>query len=344
MSDTLSHHTPMMQQYLALKAGYPDTLLFYRMGDFYELFWQDAEKAARLLDITLTQRGQSAGQPVMMAGVPFHALENYLARLIKMGESVAIAEQVGDVATAKGPVERKVVRVVTPGTLTDSELLSDKAEALLLAVHQGPRARCGLAWLSVTQGRVFLAECALDALGGWLERVAPSELIYSAGVTDRFEQQLQALRQGGAFTCPMAPRPDWQFDSQLGERKLLEHLGAASLQAWSAQDLPLAHAAAAALLQYAEHTQGRQLTHVHSVQVQRGDDLIDLPASTRRNLELVKTLRGEDAPTLFSLLDTCMTGMGSRLLKSWLLEPRRDRAEARQRLAAGARCGANSRA
>ena len=334
MSDTLSHHTPMMQQYLALKAGYPDTLLFYRMGDFYEVFWQDAEKAARLLDITLTQRGQSAGQPVVMAGVPFHALENYLARLIKMGESVAIAEQVGDVATAKGPVERKVVRVVTPGTLTDSELLSDKAEALLLAVHQGPRARCGLAWLSVTQGRVFLAECALDELGGWLARVAPSELIYSAGVTDRFEQQLQALRQAGAFTCPMAPRPDWQFDSPLGERKLLEQLGAASLQAWSAQDLAQAHAAAAALLQYAEHTQGRQLTHVHSVQVQRGDDLIDLPASTRRNLELIKTLRGEDAPTLLSLLDTCMTGMGSRLLRTWLLEPRRDRTEARQRLAA----------
>ncbi|MCL5739405.1 MAG: DNA mismatch repair protein MutS [Betaproteobacteria bacterium] len=334
MSDTLSHHTPMMQQYLALKAGYPATLLFYRMGDFYELFWQDAEKAARLLDITLTQRGQSAGQPVVMAGVPFHALENYLARLIKMGESVAIAEQVGDVATAKGPVERKVVRVVTPGTLTDSELLSDKAEALLLAVHQGARARCGLAWLSVTQGRVFLAECALDELGGWLERVAPSELIYSAGVTDRFEQQLQALRQAGAFTCPMAPRPDWQFDSPLGERKLLEQLGAASLQAWSAQDLAQAHAAAAALLQYAEHTQGRQLTHLHSVQVQRGGDLIDLPATTRRNLELIKTLRGDDAPTLFSLLDTCMTGMGSRLLKTWLLEPRRDRAEARQRLSA----------
>ncbi len=324
----------MMQQYLALKAGYPDTLLFYRMGDFYELFWHDAEKAARLLDITLTQRGQSAGQPVVMAGVPFHALENYLARLIKMGESVAIAEQVGDVATAKGPVERKVVRVVTPGTLTDSELLSDKAEALLLAVHQGPRARCGLAWLSVTQGRVFLAECALDALGGWLARVAPSELIYSAGCTQRFEQQLQALRQTGHAACPMAPRPDWQFDPALGERKLLEHLGAATLQAWDAQDLPLAHAAAAALLQYAEHTQGRQLSHIHSVRVQRDDELIALPASTRRNLELVKTLRGEDSPTLLSLLDTCMTGMGSRLLRTWLLEPRRDRHEARQRLAA----------
>ncbi len=327
-------HTPMMQQYLALKAGYPDTLLLYRMGDFYELFYADAEKAARLLDITLTQRGQSAGQPVLMAGVPFHALETYLARLIKLGESVAIAEQVGEVGAAKGPVERKVVRVVTPGTLTDTELLSDKAESLLLAVHQGPRARCGLAWLSVTQGRVYLAECAHADLGAWLARVAPSELIYSAGATQRFEQQLAALRQAGAFACPIAPRPDWQFDSQLGERKLLEHLDAASLQAWGAQDLGEAHAAAAGLLQYAEHTQGRQLSHVHSVQVQRGDDLIDLPAATRRNLELVKTLRGEDAPTLFSLLDTCMTGMGSRLLKTWLLEPRRDRAEARQRLAA----------
>ncbi|UCU98135.1 DNA mismatch repair protein MutS [Acidovorax radicis] len=324
----------MMQQYQALKAGYPDTLLFYRMGDFYEVFYADAEKAARLLDITLTQRGQSGGQPVVMAGVPFHALENYLARLIKMGESVAIAEQVGEVGAAKGPVERKVVRVVTPGTLTDTALLPDKAESMLLAVHQGPRARCGLAWLSVTQGRVYLAECAHDELGAWLARVAPSEVIYSAGVTERFEQQLQALRQGGAFTGPMSLRPDWQFDSALGERKLLEHLGAASLQAWGAHGLGEAHAAAAALLQYAEHTQGRALTHVHSVQVQRGDDLIDLPATTRRNLELVKTLRGEDAPTLFSLLDTCMTGMGSRLLKAWLLEPQRDRTEARRRLSA----------
>ena len=327
-------HTPMMTQYLALKAGYPDTILLYRMGDFYEVFYADAEKASRLLDITLTQRGQSAGQPVVMAGVPFHALENYLARLIKLGESVAIAEQVGEVGATKGPIERKVVRVVTPGTLTDTALLPDKAESMLLAVHQGPRARCGLAWLSVTQGRVYLAECTHDELGAWLARVAPSEVIYSAGVTERFEQQLQVLRQTGAFTGPMSLRPDWQFDSALGERKLLEHLGAASLQAWGAHELGEAHAAAAALLQYAEHTQGRALTHVHSVQVQRGDDLIDLPVTTRRNLELVKTLRGEDAPTLFSLLDTCMTGMGSRLLKTWLLEPQRDRTEARKRLSA----------
>ena len=327
-------HTPMMQQYLALKAGYPDTLLLYRMGDFYEVFFADAEKAARLLDITLTQRGQSAGQPVVMAGVPFHALENYLARLIRMGESVAIAEQVGDVATAKGPVERKVVRVVTPGTLTDTELLSDKVESTLLAVHAGKRARCGLAWLSVTQGCVLLAECALDELPAWLARIAPSELIYSAGVTERFEQSLKTQRQQGIFGCPVAPRPDWQFDAALGERTLLAHLQVATLQAFGANELHEAHAAAAALLHYAEHTQGRPLTHIHSLRVQRGSELIDLPASTRRNLELVKTLRGDDAPTLFSLLDTCMTGMGSRLLRRWLLEPERDRAPARARLSA----------
>ncbi|MGP1682798.1 MAG: DNA mismatch repair protein MutS, partial [Giesbergeria sp.] len=332
----LSAHTPMMQQYLALKAGHPDTLLFYRMGDFYEVFHADAEKAARLLDITLTQRGQSAGQPVLMAGVPFHALETYLARLIRMGESVAIAEQVGDVATSKGPVERKVVRVVTPGTLTDAELLSDKQESTLLSVHQSKRARCGLAWLSVTQGCVLLAECTQDELPAWLARIAPSELIYSAGVTERFEQQLQSMRQQGAIACPLAPRPDWQFDAKLGERSLLAHLQAASLQAWGAEQLADAHAAAAALLHYAEHTQGRPLTHIHSLRVQRDGDLIDLPASTRRNLELVKTLRGDDAPTLFSLLDSCLTGMGSRLLRRWLLEPERDRSQARQRLAATA--------
>lgn len=330
----LAAHTPMMQQYLGLKAGYPDTLLLYRMGDFYELFYSDAEKAASLLDITLTTRGQSAGQPIPMAGVPFHALEGYLARLIKLGESVAICEQVGDVGASKGPVERKVVRVVTPGTLTDAQLLHDKSESMVLSVYQGSRSRCGLAWLSVTQGRVFLAQCAQDELAAWLGRISASELIYSAGVTDRFEQQLQQWRHSGVLTCPMALRPDWQFESALGERKLLEHLGAARLQAWAAHDMPDAHAAAAGLLAYVEHTQGRSLTHIHSIQVQRSDTLINLPATTRRNLELTRTLRGEDSPTLFSLLDTCMTSMGSRLLKTWMLEPERDRTAARQRLAA----------
>jgi DNA mismatch repair protein MutS len=320
----------MMAQYLGLKADYPDTLLFYRMGDFYELFFADAEKAARLLNITLTQRGQSAGAPVVMAGVPFHSVDTYLARLIKLGESVAICEQVGDVATAKGPVERKVVRVVTPGTLTDLELLGDKTESMLLAVHQGARNSCGLAWLSVTQGEVHLAECTPDELADWVGRIAPGELLFSAGATPAFEARLRALPVAGAVSISV--RPDWQFDAGLGQRKLLEHLQAASLAPWQAQDLVQAQAAASALLAYAEHTQGRALTHVHRVRVQRAGELIDLPPSTRRNLELLQTLRGEDSPTLFSLLDTCMTGMGSRLLKSWLVSPRRDRTEAQHRL------------
>jgi len=329
----LSAHTPMMAQYLAIKAEFPDTLVFYRMGDFYELFYADAEKAGHLLDLTVTRRGQSAGQPVTMAGVPFHSVESYLARLIRLGESVAICEQVGDVATAKGPVERKVVRVVTPGTLTDSELLSEKSESVLLAVHQGKKARCGLAWLSVTQGVVHLAECTHEALADWIDRIGPAELLASAGMTTSFEERLRQIRaQHRGAGLSLALRPDFQFDAGLGQRKLLEQLQAASLAAWSADTLHDAHAAAAALLTYAEHTQGRRLPHVQSVQVQRADSLIDLPPATRRNLELVQTLRGEDSPTLFSLLDTCMTGMGSRLLKHWLLSPQRERAQAQERL------------
>jgi DNA mismatch repair protein MutS len=331
MTDTVKQHSPMMTQYMGLKADYPDTLLLYRMGDFYELFYADAEKAARLLNITLTQRGQSGGQPVVMAGVPFHSIDTYLARLIKLGESVAICEQVGEV-TGKGPVERKVVRVVTPGTLTDMELLNDKTESLLLSVHQGPRNTCGLAWLSVTQGEVHLAECAPDEVAEWVARISPGELLFSAGATPAFEARLRSLQAPGAMSITV--RPDWQFDPALGERTLLTQLQAATLATWQAQDLPQAHAAAAALLGYAEHTQGRALTHIHSVRVQRNDELIDLPQTTRRNLELTQTLRGEDKPTLFSLLDTCMTGMGSRLLKNWLLAPRRERREAQQRLSA----------
>jgi DNA mismatch repair protein MutS len=325
-------HTPMMTQYLAIKADHPDTLVFYRMGDFYEMFYGDAEKAARLLDITLTRRGNSAGAPVVMAGVPFHSVEGYLARLIKQGESVAICEQIGDVATSKGPVERKVVRVVTPGTLTDTELLNDKSEAMLLAVHQGSRHRLGLAWLSLTQGALHLAECAGDELEAWVARIAPSELLFSADVTPVFEQRLKALRFSSQLS--LTQRPEWQFDSGLGLRKLLEQLKSATLAAWGAEESVHAHAAAAALLSYAEHTQGRALSHVQSLEVQRDDVLIDLPVTTRRNLELVQTLRGEEAPTLFSLLDTCMTGMGSRMLKCWLLEPRRERTQAQQRLEA----------
>ena len=327
----LSSHTPMMQQYLAIKAEYPSTLVLYRMGDFYELFFDDAEKAARLLDITLTARGNSGGKPIAMAGVPFHAIESYLAKLIKLGESVAICEQIGEV-TGKGPVERKVVRIITPGTLTDSALLSDKTESVLLAVHQGARNSCGLAWLSVMQGEVHLAECPPDELAGWITRIAPSELLFSADVTTKFEANLKTAQQNSTSKFNLTRRAEWQFDAALGQRKLLELFKAASLASWNAETLTQAHAAAGALMAYAEHTQGRVLTHLQSIVVQKSDALIDLPPTTRRNLELTQTLRGEDAPTLFSLLDTCMTGMGSRLLKAWLLTPLRDRTVAAQRL------------
>jgi len=323
-------HTPMMAQYHLLKADYPNTLLFYRMGDFYELFHADAEKAARLLDITLTSRGQSAGEPIRMCGVPFHSVEGYLAKLIKLGESAAICEQMGE-ATGKGPVERKVVRVVTPGTLTDSALLNDKTESILLAVHQGSRNTCGLAWFSVTQGEIHLAHCANDEVEAWAARIGASELVYNIDVTPAFEARLAALRQAG-HAATLTARPAWQFDASLGVRRLLAQLQVASLATFSAEALSEAHAAASALLGYAEHTQGRTLSHVQSLQVVRSGEMVELPQTTRRNLELTQTLRGEDSPTLFSLLDSCTTGMGSRLLKSWLLSPRRDRTQAAARL------------
>ena len=311
-------HTPMMAQYFGIKAEYPETLVFYRMGDFYEVFFDDARKAHALLDITLTTRGQSGGKPVVMAGVPVHSLESYLAKLIKLGEAVAIAEQVGDVATAKGPVERKVVRVVTPGTVTDSELLADKQDSVLLAVSQHGKT-LGLAWLSMTQGQLGLAECNERELPSWLARLSPAEVL-----VDREKQPAAVL----AARAPITNRPSWQFDAALGARKLCEQLAVASLQGYNAQSLTAAQAAAAALLSYAEHTQGRALAHVKSLQVQRSGDLLDLPPATQRNLELTLTLRGETSPTLLSLLDTCRTGMGSRALRHWLLHPRRERAEA----------------
>jgi DNA mismatch repair protein MutS len=242
----------MMQQYLRIKAEHPDTLLFYRMGDFYELFFDDARKAHRLLDITLTTRGQSAGEPVVMAGVPVHSVEGYLSRLLKLGESVAVAEQVGDVATAKGPVERKVVRVVTPGTVTDSELMADRADTLLVAIHR-KRATWGLAWLGVASGTLGITECGERELAGWLARLDPAELLHDGGELPAIVLQARAARTA---------RPPWQFDAALGERKLCAQLHVPSLAGFNAQDLPVAHAAAAALLAFAEHTQGQALAHV----------------------------------------------------------------------------------
>ncbi|WP_416222147.1 DNA mismatch repair protein MutS [Sphaerotilus sp.] len=329
MPAIMQPHTPMMAQYLGLKADFPDTLLFYRMGDFYEVFFDDARKAHRLLDITITTRGQSAGEPVVMAGVPVHALESYLAKLIRLGEAVAIAEQVGEVGATKGPVERKVVRVVTPGTITDTELLNEREDTRLLALAvrgSGAAPVFGLAWLALASGQLGLTECSERELGAWLARLSPAEVLVSGELNA--EKRPAALRQ---LTVPVIGRPHWQFDPALGERKLREQLKVAHLAGFNAQDLHAAHAAAAALLGYAEHTQGRALSHVNALTVERARELLELPPATHRNLELTQTLRGEPAPTLLSLLDTCRTGMGSRALRQWLTHPMRDRAVARSR-------------
>jgi DNA mismatch repair protein MutS len=325
-SPLLAAHTPMMQQYLRIKAEHPDTLVLYRMGDFYELFYDDARRANRLLDITLTARGTSAGEPVVMAGVPVHALETYLGKLIKLGESVAIAEQVGDVATAKGPVERRVTRVVTPGTVTDGELLAERCDTTLLAIAREPRGRsCGLAWLSLASGRCSLAEVKTDELAAWLARIEPAEVLLDA-------DEAPAVLQGHPAACTV--RPGWQFDAALGRRKLCDTLGVHTLAAFGAEDCPLAHAAAAALLAYAERTQGQPSAHLVELKVERSGELLELPPNTLRNLEITQTLRGEEAPTLLSLLDRCATGMGSRLLRHWLTHPPRERTAAIARLAA----------
>ena len=337
----LSQHTPMMQQYLRIKAEFPDTLVFYRMGDFYELFYDDARKAHRLLDITLTTRGLSAGEPVVMAGVPVHSVEGYLARLIKLGEAVAVAEQVGDVATAKGPVDRKVVRVVTPGTVTDSALMAERADTLLLALARR-KEQWGLAWLGLSSGRLGLGECSERELPAWLARLDPAEILFDGSALPASVLQTRAAR---------TPRPAWQFDPLLGQRKLCEQLKVASLAGYNAQALLLAQSAAAALLAFAEHTQGQALRHVTRLEVERAGELLELPPATHRNLELTQTLRGEDSPTLLSLLDTCRSGMGSRCLRQWLTHPQRERQQAtrsprghhalaRQRLRAAARCAA----
>ena len=310
-----STHTPMMSQYLRIKAEHPDTLLFYRMGDFYELFLDDAKRAHRLLDITLTARGASNGQPIPMAGVPVHAVDAYLAKLVRAGESVAICEQVGEVGAGKGPVERKVVRIVTPGTLTESDLLAEKSDAILLAIGRR-RDAFGLAWTALSNGEIGLAECSERELPGWLARLAPAEVLV--------DRELPPNTVDPATTT-LTRRPEWHFDPELGTRKLCAQLRVASLAALGAADLVLAQAAAAALLSYAEHTQGQALAHVRRLSVQRSRDLIDLPPATHRNLELTKTLRGHDAPTLLSLLDVCATGMGSRALRQWLTQPPCDR-------------------
>ena len=318
-------HTPMMQQFLRLKAQYPDLLLFYRMGDFYELFYEDAEKAARLLDITLTTRGQSAGRPIRMAGVPYHAVEQYLARLVKLGESVVICEQIGDPATSKGPVERAVTRIVTPGTLTDSALLDDKSDSLLLALAP-QKNLIGLAWLNLANGDLRLLEVGPGALAAQLERLRPAEILLPDGAPEGFP--------AGA-AAPLRRLPDWHFDRDAASRGLTLHFGTRDLAAFLPESGPeaptAALAAAGALFQYARTTQNQALAHITSIKLEREREWLRLDAATRRNLELTETLRGEPAPTLLSLLDDCRTAMGSRWLRHCLHHPLADRAAAAAR-------------
>jgi DNA mismatch repair protein MutS len=312
--------TPMMRQYLALKAQHADMLLFYRMGDFYELFFDDAERAAKLLDITLTQRGTSNGQPIKMAGVPYHAVEQYLARLVKLGESVAICEQIGDPATSKGPVERKVVRIVTPGTLTDAALLDEKHNSLLLALQQNHN-RVGLAWLNLASGQFMLAEVTTQQLPAELERLQPSEILHAEGAP--------APQFRNAASKSLAA---WHFDRDTAHRALCQQFGTRDLAGFGCEEFTLGLAAAGALLGYAKLTQGQNIGHVRAAQVYHADEFVRMDAATRRNLEITQTLRGEPAPTLFSLLDTCATHMGSRLLAHWLHHPLRKREVLQARL------------
>ena len=308
-------HTPMMQQYLALKAGYPDMLLFYRMGDFYELFYGDAERAAKLLDITLTTRGASAGQPIRMAGVPFHSIEPYLAKLVKLGESVAICEQVGDPATSKGPVERRVTRIVTPGTLTDSALLAATRESLLACVCiQGTVA--GIAWLSLASGRLRVTEVGRGRLAAELERLQPAELLLPEDCEPPVLREAPAVKR-------VEP---WRYEVEGAKRDLAKQFGTADLSGYGCEGMGAAIAAAGALLAYCRHTQQSTLPHVTGLAVERESEFVLMDAPTRRNLEITETIAGAESPTLFSLLDRCATTMGSRRLRHWLHHPLRDTA------------------
>lgn len=311
-----SSHTPLMKQYFAAKAEYPDLLLFFRMGDFYELFYDDARKAARLLDITLTQRGASAGQPIPMAGVPHHSAEGYLARLVALGESVAICEQIGDPALAKGIVERKVVRIITPGTVTDEALLNERRDTLLMAVSRGKQGY-GLAWADLAGGRFLVNEVDnADALEAELARLEPAELLLPD------EEGWPAFLQGRSGVRRRAP---WLFDADSGRRQLLQFFGLHDLTGFGIDDKPLATAAAGALLGYVQETQKQQLPHLSAIAVESAGDAIAMNAATRRHLELDTRVDGDTKNTLLGVLDSTISPMGGRLLRRWLHRPLRDR-------------------
>ena len=315
-SDKPAEHTPLMKQFFAAKAEHPEVLLFFRMGDFYELFYDDARKAARLLDITLTQRGSSAGQPIPMAGVPYHAAEGYLARLVALGESVAICEQIGDPALSKGLVERKVVRIVTPGTVTDEALLDERRDTLLLAISRGKHGY-GLAWADLASGRLRANEVTgEDALEAELARLQPVETL----IADEDGWPPAVLEARG-----LRRRAPWLFDAESGRRQLLQCFNLHDLGAFGIDDKPLAIAASAALLGYVEETQKQRLPHLRSIALETSDDAIAMNAATRRHLELDSRVDGDVKATLLGVLDSSVTPMGGRLLRRWLHRPLRDR-------------------
>jgi DNA mismatch repair protein MutS len=314
----------MMQQYLKIKAQHPRDLVFYRMGDFYELFFDDAKRAAELLDITLTARGKSGGEPIPMAGVPYHAAEGYLARLVKGGVSVAICEQIGDPATSKGPVDRQVVRVVTPGTLSDEALLEERSDNLLLAVAQH-RNQFGLAWLDLASGRFRVLEVDGDeALASELQRLNPAEVLYQ----DSIGLPLLSARRGARA------QPAWEFEQDSARRALNLQFQTHDLQGFGCDGLGLAVGAAGCLLQYVKDTQRSNLPHIRSIAHENRAESVILDAATRRNLEIDRNLAGGDTHTLFSVMDQCVTAMGSRLLRRWLHRPLTDTAVLGQRQAA----------
>lgn len=322
MVDAQRDHTPMMQQYLRIKADYPHTLLFYRMGDFYELFYDDAQKAARLLNITLTARGQSAGNPIPMAGVPFHSAESYIAKLIRQGLSVAICEQIGEPKAGAGPVERQVIRILTPGTVSDSAFLEDNQDNLLLSLF-GREQRFGLAALDISGGRFHLLEVEGDeAIISELARLRPAELL----VSDDWDHPV--LRD---YQNQIRRRAPWEFDYQASVRLLTEQMQTLDLQGFGCQDLTVALSAAGCLLQYAKETQRAAMPHIRSLQVERREDSLILDAASRRNLELVTNLAGGVENTLASVLDQTQTAMGSRHLKRWLNRPLREQTILRER-------------
>lgn len=321
----------MMAQFLRIKREHPNELLFYRMGDFYELFYDDAKRAAELLDITLTARGKSAGEDIPMAGVPYHAAESYLARLVKAGISVAIAEQIGDPATSKGPVERKVVRIVTPGTLSDEALLEERREQLLVAVT-GERGAFGIAYLDLGGGRFRVMEIdGEEALIGELERLDPAELLYH----EQLQQPALTEHRGSRS------QPAWEFDLESARRSLGEQFQTRDLRGFGCDDMPLALSAAGCLINYVRDTQRGQLPHIDAIAPEPREDSVVMDAATRRNLEIDRNLAGGDAHTLMSVIDRCRTPMGSRLLRRWLHRPLRNTVVLEARLDALAALQAN---